>query len=54
MLITVLGLALLGFCFFSEDEHTVSSYLLAMLAWLAIAGLNFVTSVFSDSATEAK
>ncbi len=54
MLITVLGLALLGFCFFCEDEHTVSSYLLAMLAWLAIAGLNFVTSVFSDSATEAK
>jgi len=50
MVITVFGIVLLGYCVFSDGQDGITYYLLALLAWLAIAGLNFVASVFSDSA----
>lgn len=49
MVITLLGLALLVFCIFSEGKVGITLYLAGMIAWLAIAGLNFVASVFSSS-----
>jgi len=51
MIISLLGLGLFALCAFSDDlAISIRMYQLALLAWLAIAGLNFVASVFSDSA----
>ncbi len=47
MVITVLGVVLLLVCAASDKTSNITLYLVAMLAWLAIAGLNFVASVFS-------
>ena len=52
MAITLLGLGLLFASMRSDDESSITLYLLGMLAWLAIAGLNFVASVFAGSKTE--
>ena len=51
MVITVLGLGLLFACLRSDDTSSVTLYMLGMLSWLAIAGLNFVASVFARSET---
>ena len=48
MVITLFGICLLVTCMFSEGEAAITTYLLALLTWLAIAGLNFVSSVFSE------
>ncbi|CAN0583894.1 unnamed protein product, partial [Laminaria digitata] len=49
MAITMLGLGLLFACVRSDDHSGITLYLVGMLSWLAIAGLNFVASVFSNS-----
>lgn len=52
MAITLLGLGLLFACMRSDDKSNITLYLVGMLSWLAIAGLNFVASVFSRSRAE--
>ena len=51
MAITTLGMVLLVLCTlpleWAVEKTNITLYLLAMLTWLAIAGLNFVASVFS-------
>lgn len=49
MAITLLGLGLLFASMRSDDKSNITLYLVGMLSWLAIAGLNFVASVFSHS-----
>lgn len=46
LLITVGGIVLFGMAALSERPYPGTSYLVALLAWLAIGGLNFVVSVF--------
>lgn len=50
MAITLLGLFELVLCALSEERAAITFYLIAMIAWLAIAGLNFLASVFSGAA----
>ncbi len=52
MAITLLGLGLLFACMRSGDKSNITLYLVGMLSWLAIAGLNFVASVYSHAETE--
>lgn len=52
MIITLLGVGLFAFCALSSVNMTY--YTLALLAWLAIAGLNFVASVFANSSSRDK
>ena len=50
MLVTVAGLGLFVWSAISENQtDAMKFYLLGLLAWLAIAGLNFVASVFSSA-----
>lgn len=52
MAVTLLGLGLLLASMHFDDKSNITLYLVGMLSWLAIAGLNFVASVFSYSKTE--
>ena len=47
--VTVLGVGLFVVSAFAESDVVATFYLLALLAWLGIAGINFVASVFSNS-----
>lgn len=52
LLITIGGITLFLFVAMSDTQYAVRAYLMALLAWLAIGGLNFVVSVFWISGTD--